>query len=50
MSTDTREQLATALRTMLATYCGDEGQTREACQAAERQAREALARAEGGEE
>lgn len=49
MST-TREQLANALRAMLGAYCGDEGQTREACQAAERQAREALAEAEGGEQ
>lgn len=46
-----REQLATALRAMLATYCGDEGDTPEACQAAERQAREALAaiEPEGGD-
>ena len=51
MST-TREQLANALRAMLGAYCGDEGQTREACEAAERQAREALAaiEPEGGEE
>ena len=48
----TREQLETALRAMLGAYCGDDGQTREACQAAERQAREALAaiEPEGGEQ
>ena len=46
-----REQLVTALRAMLAVYCGEAGQTREACQAAERQAREALAaiEPEGGD-
>ena len=38
-----QEQLATALRAMLGAFCGDDGQTREACQAAELQAREALA-------
>jgi len=50
MST-TREQLANALRAMLGAYCGEDGQTREACQAAERQAREALAaiEPEGGD-
>lgn len=42
MSTE-HAQLVSALRAMLAVYCGEEGQTREACQAAERQAREALA-------
>ena len=46
----TREQLAEALRAMLAVYCGDEGDTPDKCQAAERQAREALAQAEGGEQ
>ena len=47
-----REQLANALRAMLAVYCGEEGQTREACQAAEAMAREALAaiEPEGGEQ
>ena len=45
-----REQLANALRTMLAVYCEDDGTTPEKCQAAERQAREALAQAEGGGE
>lgn len=45
----TREQLANALRAMLGAYCGEEGDTPEACDAAERQAREALAQAEGGE-
>ena len=45
-----REQLATALRAMLAVFCEDEGTTREACQAAEAMAREALAQAEGGEQ
>ena len=46
----TREQLANALRAMLGAYCGEDGDTPEACQAAERQAREALAEAEGGEQ
>ena len=41
----TREQLVNALRAMLGAYCGEDGQTREACQA-----REALADAEGGEQ
>lgn len=50
MTTDTREQLTAALRAMLGAYCGEDGQTREACQAAERQAREALAAAEGGDQ
>lgn len=52
MSTDTHAELVNALRAMLATYCGDEGDTPEACQSAERQAREALAaiEPEGGEE
>lgn len=51
MSTE-HAQLVSALRAMLAVYCGDEGRTREACQAAERQAREALAaiEPEGGEQ
>jgi len=49
MST-TREQLANALRAMLGAYCGEDGDTPEACEAAERQAREALAQAEGGDE
>ena len=44
------DTLAAALRTMLAVYCEDDGTTPEACQAAERQAREALADSEGGEE
>lgn len=43
-------QLVAALRTMLAVFCEDAGTTREACEAAERQAREALAQAEGGEQ
>ena len=46
----TREQLTNALRTMLSVYCEDGGTTPEACEAAERQAREALAQAEGGDE
>jgi hypothetical protein len=41
-----RETLATALRAMLGAYCGQDGQTREDCEAAEQQAREALARIE----
>lgn len=47
-----REQLAAALRAMLAVYCEDDGTTPEACQAAEAMAREALAaiEPEGGEE
>lgn len=50
--TTTREQLADALRAMLGAYCGDAGDTPEKCQAAERQAREALAaiETEGGEQ
>ena len=48
--TTTREQLAAALRAMLGAYCGEDGDTPEKCQAAERQAREALAQAEGGDE
>ena len=48
----TREQLATALRAMLGAYCGEDGQTREDCQAAEAMTREALAaiESEGGEQ
>jgi hypothetical protein len=46
----TREQLETALRAMLGAYCGEDGDTPEACEAAERQAREALAQVEGGDE
>ena len=46
----TRDQLATALRAMLGAYCGEDGETREDCQAAEAMAREALAQAEGGDE
>lgn len=46
------EQLAAALRVMLSVYCEDAGTTPEACEAAERQAREALAaiEPEGGEQ
>jgi len=40
------ETLATALRAMLGAYCGEDGQTPEDCQAAERMAREALAQLE----
>lgn len=47
---NTAEQLANALRTMLSVYCEDGGTTPEACEEAERKAREALAQAEGGEE
>ena len=43
MSTQHTEPLAAALRAMLGAYCGEDGQTPEDCQAAERQAREALA-------
>ncbi len=43
-------QLVSALRAMLGAYCGEDGDTPEACEAAERQAREALAQAEGGDE
>lgn len=51
MSTE-REQLSAALRAMLGAYCGDDGDTPEKCEAAERQAREALAaiEQEGGEQ
>lgn len=42
MTTHT-ETLTAALRAMLGAYCGQDGQTREDCQAAEQQAREALA-------
>lgn len=47
---DTHAELVNALREMLSVYCEDGGTTPEACQEAERQAREALAEAEGGEE
>lgn len=51
MSTE-QAQLPAALRTMLAVYCEDDGDTPEACEAAERKAREALAaiEPEGGEQ
>lgn len=51
MSTE-HAQLVSALRAMLGAYCGEDGQTREACQAAEAMAREALAaiEPEGGEQ
>jgi len=47
-----REQLANALRVMLAVFCEDAGTTPEACEAAEAMAREALAaiEPEGGEQ
>lgn len=44
----TREQLANALRAMLGAYCGEDGITPEACQAAEESARAALKAAEEG--
>lgn len=50
MTTDTHAQLVNALRAMLAAYCGDDGDTPEACNAAEAQAREALEQAEGSEQ
>jgi hypothetical protein len=46
----TRDQLETALRAMLGAYCGEDGETREDCQAAEAMAREALAAIEPEEE
>jgi hypothetical protein len=50
MSTQHTEPLAAALRAMLGAYCGQDGRTREDCEAAEQQAREALARIEGATE
>ena len=39
-------ELADALRTMLAVYCGEHGTTRDVCQAAEQAARAALEKTE----
>ena len=43
MSAQHAEALTAALRAMLGAYCGQDGRTREDCEAAEQQAREALA-------